>query len=142
MNCNVCEVYLAAIYDVNKHGLKLRYCTGCRARRNKPCAFVKNCKLLSEGKVQYWYECDEFPCGRLKQLDKRYRTFYHMSMIENFKYLKEYGVNKFLEKEEETWKCPECSGVISCPNGICYNCGIEELRAVEKVRLWTKKYKF
>ncbi len=138
MNCNICEGYLAVKYDVNRQGLKARYCTGCRARKGKPCAFVKKCKFLTEGEVKYCFECNGFPCGHLQQLDKRYRTYYHMSMIENFKYIKEHGLNRFLEKEEEKWKCPQCGGVISCHNGICYSCGIDELKAVEKVRLWTK----
>jgi hypothetical protein len=138
MNCGDCEGYLAGKYNVNSQGLKQRYCAGCKPKHNKACSFTKNCKLLAEGKVRYCYECDGFPCRRLQQLDKRYRTFYHLSMIENLNYIKENGMTKFLEREEDKWKCPECGGVISCHNGICYSCGIGELRAVEKVRLWTK----
>ena len=41
-----------------------------------------------------------FPASRLKTLDKRYRTFYHMSMIENLEYIKKYGMERFLEKED------------------------------------------
>jgi hypothetical protein len=138
MNCNVCEGYLAGKNNVNSQGLKQRYCAGCRPRRNKACSFTKNCQLLAEGKVQYCYGCEGFPCDRLQRLDKRYRAFYHMSMIENLKYIKEHGESQFLKTEIEKWKCPNCGGVISCHNGICYNCGINELKAVEKVRLWTK----
>ena len=43
----------------------------------------KEVRTAGEGKVQYCYECAEFPCRSLKHLDKRYRTNYRMSMIEN-----------------------------------------------------------
>lgn len=36
-------------------------------------------------------------------MDKRYRTKYHMSMIENLDYIKEFGMEKFLTKEGGKW---------------------------------------
>jgi hypothetical protein len=38
-------------------------------------------------------------------IDMRYRSHYRMSMIENLKFIKENGMEKFLEYQEETWKC-------------------------------------
>ena len=32
----------------------------------------------------------DFPCRRLKELDKRYHTRYHMSIIDNLNYIKEH----------------------------------------------------
>ena len=138
MNCNICECYLASAYDVNKQGLRARYCKGCKSRNGKVCGFVKKCKSLSEHKNRFCYECDTTPCANLQKLDKRYRAFYHMSMIENLEYIKDNGIEKFLAREEDKWKCSQCGGVISCHNGICYGCGVNDLKAVEKVRLWTK----
>jgi hypothetical protein len=136
MNCGICDGYLAYKNDVKSKGIRIRYCTGCYTR-GKNCAFMKkSCERLGEGRVQYCYECSDFPCDRIKRLDKRYRTFYHMSMIENQEYIKEHGMEKFLEKEEVKWKCPECGGVICCHNGICYSCGVEKLRSKKKKHRW------
>jgi hypothetical protein len=96
----------------------------------------KACALLGEGKVNYCFECADFPCRRLKALDKRYRTNYRMSMIENLTYIKEHGIQEFLEKETIKWRCPECGGVICCHNGICYDCGLEKLKAKKKKYRW------
>ena len=137
MNCGLCSNYLSMKNDLRKTGILKSYCAGCRPR-GKNCAFMKkNCDLIGEGKVQYCYECETFPCRRLQGLDKRYRTKYHMSMIENLTYIKEQGMQKFLKKEEMKWKCLECSGVICCHNGICYSCGLERLKAIDEVHRWT-----
>ena len=52
---------------------------------------------------KYCFECDTFPCARLKQLDKRYRTKYEMSMIENLEYIRDHGIRKFVKHEEKRW---------------------------------------
>jgi len=136
MNCGVCSSYLAMKYDLKSQGIMRTYCPGCRPR-GKNCAFMKKrCELLGNGRVKYCYECADFPCQRLKQLDKRYRTNYHMSMIENLEYIKEHGMKMFLEKEAEKWKCPECGAVVCCHNGICYSCGLEKLKNKKKRYRW------
>ena len=136
MNCAVCSGYLALINDVKKKGAGIPYCTGCRPR-DKQCAFLKKrCELLLNGKVKYCYECNDFPCANLVHIDKRYRTSYKMSMIDNLDYIKRNGVGKLLEKEEEKWKCPECGAAICCHNGICFNCGIEKLKSKKNRYSW------
>jgi hypothetical protein len=128
MNCGVCAAYLAGKYDLKKQGIRTGYCAGCRPR-GKNCALLKrSCELLVKSKVQFCYECPDVPCKRLKGLDRRYRKNYHMSMIDNLNYIKEHGMGKFLEKEKEKWKCPECGGVISCHGGICFNCEVDKLK--------------
>ena len=127
MNCGVCSSYLAMENDLKKKGFGKTYCAGCRIQ-GRNCYYTKRCDLLGKGLVRFCYECGDFPCGRLKTLDKRYRTFYHMSMIENLEFVKKNGIERFLEKEAEKWHCPECGGVICCHNGICYSCGLEKLR--------------
>ena len=115
----------------------MSYCAGCRTR-NKQCAFLrKRCEKLLNGQVQYCYECKSYPCERLRHIAKRYSERYHMSMVENLIYIKEHGMQKFLEKEEKKWRCPECGGVISCHNGLCYNCGVEKLKNKKKFYRWT-----
>jgi len=94
----------------------------------------RQCSLLGNGLVRFCHECGDFPCSRLKALDKRYRTKYHMSMVENLRFIKEHGMRSFLEKEEAKWRCPECGGVICCHNGLCFSCGLDKLRRNRKYR--------
>ena len=73
MNCGVWRGYLA----YSKNILRLRgnviHCSGCR-ERNKQCAYLKgHCAQLRERKIDYCFECKEFPCNGLKKLDERYR---------------------------------------------------------------------
>ena len=136
MNCGICSGYLALKHDVKSKGIRMPYCAGCRPR-DKKCAFLKKgCDLLLNGQVQYCYECQEFPCERLSHIDKRYRDRYRMSMIENLEYIRENGSIRFLEKEEEKWKCPECGEVICCHNGVCFNCGLDKLIDRAKLYRW------
>jgi len=135
MNCGLCASYLAMENDLKKKGIGKTYCAGCLPR-GKNCYYKKQCDLLGKGLVRFCYDCGDFPCRRLKTLDKRYRTFYHMSMIENLEYIRDNGINKFLEREQEKWRCPECGGVICCHNGICFNCGIDKLRQKKQRYRW------
>ncbi len=127
MNCGLCVSYQFMISDLNKRGFKRTYCAGCRPR-GKNCVFMKaSCDLLGKGLVRFCFECNDYPCMRLKTLDKRYRTKYRMSMIENLNNIKDQGMEKFLEKEAEKWRCPKCGGVICCHNGLCLNCDLDRL---------------
>ncbi|HED23846.1 MAG TPA: DUF3795 domain-containing protein, partial [Firmicutes bacterium] len=138
MNCSLCLAYQFMKYDLNKHGFHRKYCPGC-IPRGENCTHMGNkCELLGKGKVRFCYECQDFPCKRLKSLDKRYRTKYHLSMIENLGFIKEYGLKVFLEREEEKWRCPECGGMICCHNGLCLTCKFDILLQNKKYR-WDEK---
>ena len=136
MNCGICGGYLALQHDLKSKGIRMSYCAGCRPR-DKKCAFLKKrCDLLLRGQVQYCYECPDYPCQGLLHIDKRYRTLYRMSMIENLDYIKKNGIRLFLEKEREKWKCPKCGAVICCHNGVCFNCGLDILESKKKHYRW------
>jgi len=116
MNCGVCMAYLR---EKNK-------CPGCRAAdTDKPLSCVrcriKNCETIAKSKSKFCFECEK-RCARLKQLDKRYRTKYGMSMIENLEFIKNNGVDAFIAQQEAKYKCPTCGGILSTHNGKCYQC--------------------
>jgi len=121
MNCSVCMAYL-------RSGNK---CLGCRlVDASKPktrtqCK-IKTCPSLHEGDTGFCYQCEKFPCDRLKHLDKRYRTKYNMSMIDNLEFLKKSGIEKFIKSENKRWTCSKCNGTICVHKGYCISCG--ELR--------------
>lgn len=137
MNCGVCVSYLAMKNDLKQKGFAKSYCAGCRPR-GKNCSFMKkNCDLLGKGQVRFCFECAEFPCQRLKDLDKRYRTNYHLSMVENLEIIRDRGIEHFLEKESVKWRCANCGNVICCHNGLCLHCNLEKLRKNKKYR-WSE----
>lgn len=117
MNCRLCMAYQR---DKNQ-------CKGCwsdigyKAKSCSSC-IIKNCSVIQNNKSKFCFECDKFPCQRLKQLDKRYRTKYHMSMIENLEYIKQYGINAFLQNEETKWTCKECGSIVCVHKFICLDC--------------------
>jgi len=118
MNCGLCIGHLR----------EKRPCGGCFKidDKNKPkvcrsCKIV-NCDLLAATKSRFCYDCEKYPCTRLKNLDKRYRTNYGMSMIENLAYIKDHGLNKFLRNEEDRWKCKVCGAGLSVHRDFCLNC--------------------
>ena len=136
MNCALCASYLAWVNDLKSKGIKMPYCTGCRTR-NKQCTFVKkSCYRLLKGRVDFCFECSDFPCDHLKSLDARYKSRYKMSMIDNSRFIKEHGMQMFLEEQEKSWKCPNCSELICCHNGLCFNCEIKKVRSKKQKYRW------
>ena len=114
MNCGVCMAYLR---DKN-------HCPGCwGADKNKSKSCV-NCRIknCSELKSKFCFSCKKFPCELITHLDKRYRTRYNMSMIENLNNIKKLGIKKFVINEKLRWTCPKCGGII-CVHRGCIKCG-------------------
>src|SRR5512135_2790233 len=97
MNCGVCKAYLAYVHGVLRQRKKVSHCAGCRPRA-KNCYIKRGCetKKLTHGEIQSCSQCDVMPCEKLAHLDRRYRTRYGMSMVENLKTLKEKGMAEFL----------------------------------------------
>lgn len=118
MNCSICMAYLR---ERNK-------CPGCRGTDiDKPVTRVKckikSCEMVPTNESKFCFECPEFPCDNLRHLDRRYRTNYKMSMIENLENIKRLGIREFLRNEKIRWTCSECGGTICVHKGYCYSCG-------------------
>lgn len=117
MNCRLC----LAFQREKKH------CPGCRgddADKSSSCAscIIQNCNVIQTNQSGFCYECEKFPCLRLRQLDKRYRTKYRMSMLENLEKIKADGLDQFLQQEEDKWKCPDCGGILCVHRLPCPVC--------------------
>ncbi|HVQ00911.1 MAG TPA: DUF3795 domain-containing protein [Candidatus Thermoplasmatota archaeon] len=116
INCGVCIAYLR----------KKNTCPGCRMDfAEKPVTrfrcYIKNC--CKSKNVRYCFACPTFPCQKIKQMDKRYRTKYKMSIIENLEHMKKNGVRAYLKNEIARWSCPSCGGIICVHKGYCLSCG-------------------
>ena len=58
----------------------------------------------------------------VKALDKRYRTRYRMSMLENLRRIEEKGIRAFVESERVRWTCPACGGSVCVHRDHCPSC--------------------
>ena len=118
MNCGICLGYLR---DKNR-------CPGCHAddaEKSRSClrCIISHCEMLTATPSGFCFECPKYPCRRLKDLDKRYRTKYAMSMLENLEFIREHGLSAFVEKEHDRWRCRKCGGTICVHRGFCFACG-------------------
>lgn len=123
MNCGICLGYLR---EKNR-------CDGCNSNSEsmpnycKHC-IIRNCEFIKKSKSGFCYDCPKYLCRRLKQLDKRYRTRYSMSMHENLNNIKSNGINEFLVNESKRWTCKTCGGAICVHRGCCLNCDKKSLK--------------
>lgn len=118
MNCRLCYAFTR---DKNR-------CPGCFGpddEKQVSCIHcsIKTCPELAKSGKKYCGSCAKFPCRRLKQLDKRYRTKYGMSMIENLEAIKDKGVREFVRSEKKRWACPSCKTILCVHREDCVVCG-------------------
>ncbi len=117
MNCGTCMAYLR-----NKNT-----CHGCRVYSNDKAVSVRRCiitkcEYLARTTSKFCYDCEKYPCRRMKQLDKRYRTKYRTSFIENLSMIKEKGISNFLVFESKRRTCQKCGSIISVHRDSCTSC--------------------
>ena len=117
MNCGTCIAFLR---DKNK-------CPGCRIASPDKAVSVKKCIVtecshLQKTESKFCFDCENYPCRRIKNLDKRYRTKYGTSFIENLSIIKEQGLDKFLAFETDRRTCKNCGSVLSVHRDICLRC--------------------
>jgi len=117
MNCRLCYAY-------QREKKKCKGCRGDIITLPNSClrCTIRNCPTIANNISGFCYECDEYPCRRLKDLDKRYRTNYHMSMFENLEDIKNNGMELFLKQEEKRWACSECGSIICIHHNTCPVC--------------------
>ena len=118
INCAVCLGYLR----------EKNHCPGCRALGGHDSDYIvkciiRNCETFKDGNAIYCYECERFPCRRMKQLDKRYSTRYQTSLFHNLNTIRDSGIGEFLNRERERWTCAVCGGTVCIHRGYCFSCG-------------------
>ncbi len=122
MNCRLCLGYIrqknscpGCLRDGGQESQKSKYRNECR---------IRNCEQIISGKLKHCSDrCDQYPCVRLKQLDKRYKAKYGMSMIDNLQRINDFGIRHFIRDEKEKWACPECGELICVHKPTCLSCG-------------------
>lgn len=118
MNCMVCYKHC--------YTKKTRQpCGGCMTEsKGKPehcrkCK-IKNCVQLKG--IAYCYECSDFPCKLIKNLEKSYNQRYDESLVKNSIIVKEHSISQLMELHSIKYCCSKCGGVISLHDKVCSEC--------------------
>lgn len=115
MNCMVCR----------HHCYRKKSCAGClQSDMGKPehcrTCKIKNCIEHQGG--TYCFECSDYPCKLIKNLEKSYRKRYQASLMENSEAVRQHGLELFMKLQKEKYTCPKCRGIISIHDRECSEC--------------------
>lgn len=118
MNCAIC---IANLRDKNR-------CPGCNSKEEDKSKYCRQCSVVicplrKQSKVKFCYACVKFPCARIKQLDKRYRAKYGMSMVDNLRAIQQIGIRRFAAQEGIRWQCSRCGERLCVHRDACPVCG-------------------
>lgn len=115
MNCMVCY----------KHCYHKKPCAGClNSSKGKP-EHCRKCKIkdcIKDKGVTYCFACFDYPCELITDLEKSYNKRYQASLIKNSEYVRQHGLEAFMEQQKETYTCPECEGILSIHDRECSEC--------------------
>jgi hypothetical protein len=115
--------------------LEQMQCFGCKSDNifincaqcvMRPCAISKG--------VEFCIECEEYPCGYYeagKQMVNQLPYLKHMkAIIKNQRYIKDQGVEPWLEDQKTKWECPQCGVLFAWYEEECKHCG-RDLRGIK-----------
>lgn len=115
MNCMICY----------KHCCHKKPCTGClHSDIGKP-EHCRKCKIkdcMKEKGLSYCFECVDYPCQPIKNLEKSYSRRYQVSLMENSELVRQHGLDTFMERQKEKYTCLKCGGIISIHDRECSEC--------------------
>jgi hypothetical protein len=115
INCMVCY----------KHCNTKKPCQGCLLGDAGKPEHCRKCNIKKCGEANgyaYCFECANFPCKFIKNLEKSYNKRYNESLITNSLLVKDKGINAFMVYEKEKWTCTYCGSIISLHDGECSEC--------------------
>jgi len=115
VNCAACSAYLDA----------KRPCPTCRtpdeAHKRKSCIGCEKKKCAFDRDLQWCFECAEFPCTKLKSMNRRYTRDYGVDLIQNGLDARK-DMQKFMKTQRTRCTC-ECGGIIDQHRRQCSECG-------------------
>ena len=86
LNCGLCPMLLG------------NYCGGC-GNGNQSCRIAK-CSL-EHGKIEYCYECKQYPCEKYQHIDEFDSFITHRNRFKDMKRAEEIGVERYNEEQME-----------------------------------------
>ncbi len=107
-------------------------CEGCLSGK-----LAEHCAICAAGfrdcarghQVTRCFECGEFPCSRLETFSKEHIVngiCHHTHVIDNLRYMKDHGIEAFLESQVKETTCPDCGQFIIWYETECRKCGKEK----------------
>lgn len=115
MNCKVCY----------KHCYHKKPCDGClKSDMGKP-EHCRKCKIkdcVKDKGLDYCFECSDYPCELIKNLERSYNKRYQASLMENSEVVKNQGLKIFMEEQKVKYTCSKCGGIISIHDRECSEC--------------------
>ncbi|MBN2543635.1 DUF3795 domain-containing protein [bacterium] len=128
--CGACGVFKANkmnIVEETAKKWKLKpeniRCHGCKS--DMIAVFCTDChlKLCAEKKkVEFCYECDEYPCENLLNFRNDEHP-HHSVILNNLEYIKENGLQEWLRQQAKRWSCSKCGTEFSWYEETCQSCG-------------------
>lgn len=119
MNCTVC-------YKHCRKEHRHKPCGGCLNENEQATAHCRKCGIrdcVQTKGIAYCFQCFEFPCQRIKNLDRNYNRNYGENLIENSEIAREKGILYFIDAHTRCHRCADCGGIISLHDSICSKCG-------------------
>ena len=103
-------------------------CDGCLSDKVMP--YCVECKAgfrqcAREKKVTWCFECSDFPCQRLRGFTNVHIVSgisHHAHVIGDLQYMKEHGVEQWVEGQERGGRCPQCWERLYWFDRECPNC--------------------
>ena len=136
--CGTCPAYLAYRKNdsayIEKNAREKGFppealrCDGCLSDR--VAAHCKDCrhgfrKCAAEKKITWCFQCSEFPCQRLldfKDVHVVNGISHHEHVIDDLRYMKEHGIQAWVEIQDRKARCPECGQVLYWFDRECPEC--------------------
>ncbi len=119
VNCFACAGHLRAANP----------CPSCNMGKTTLRGSPKICakrRCTAEKGHAFCFECVSFPCGRIRDLDRRYVADYGFSIVEDGRRAKRMGLSAYMRDETARWRCGACGGVVAQHRKKCSECGMGE----------------
>ncbi len=132
--CGVCSIYMAhrdnnmkfkqvllPVYKAFAKSVDDIACTGCKSKGVvfpvcKRCS-IKNCCM--EKGIEGCFQCDDYPCKFINNFPMKVAQKVISRAIPA---IKEMGIEKFIEQEEERYHCPKCGNPLFRGAKQCNKC--------------------
>jgi len=138
--CGACPMYIATQNDdeqkrqallkqFSSGPMKLKMedllCDGCLGN-GRVASFCRTCAIRACPKdkqnVARCSDCTDFPCSRITDFNND-GMLHHAEVLKNLQQIRELGIQKWAEYDEERWRCPRCRLPVSWYDGKCSGCG-------------------
>jgi len=149
--CGACPMYLATQensekrleslmkqFSAGKMQMKREdlLCDGCIGG-GRVASFCRSCAMRScaESKpdVTRCSDCPDFPCSKITNFNNDGMT-HHSEVLQNLRALKEMGISKWTQYEQDRWRCPQCKATLSWYDSACQKCGTKRSDKLFKLK--------